>query len=340
MSTDAHLPVLLEEVMRWLRPELGGVLVDCTTGMGGHSKAMLQASDSTTVIGIDRDAESLEVASNRLEQYGERFKPVHANYKDIDEILDRISYPKVRGIVADLGISSYQLSQAERGFSFTQDAPLDMRMDRSSDVTAADIVNNSTETELADIIYAFGEERGARKIARAIVKERQKEPILTTSRLAELVVRALRTPGRWRIHPATRTFQALRIAVNEELAGLAEFISAAISHLLPGGRLAIISFHSLEDRIVKSTFRLEAGQCQCASGPNSVQGGGYTSNLLNPAIDDLVCQICGARKRVSILTRKPVRPSEAEIARNPRSRSALLRVAERLGQLDPSSSPI
>ena len=379
--SDAHLPVLLDEVINWLRPEEGGVFVDCTVGMAGHSKALLGASDSVTVIGIDRDAESLELATKRLEEYGERFKPVHSDYKTIKSVLaafgdspsiahdlnsrvegggkrgsgsDQRRGPanahsstaneegalkstlKVRGILADFGISSYQLDQAERGFSFTQDAPLDMRMDRSSGETAADLVNDLDERELADLIFEYGEERGSRKIARAIVREREKSRIETTSQLANTVIRALKVPGRWRIHPATRTFQALRIKVNMELEGLGDFISSAISCLQIGGRIAIISFHSLEDRIVKNAFRIEAGQCQCPSGPRRAFGETLESEV---GLDDVVCEVCGARKRVTILTRKPGRPSETEIAVNPRSRSARLRVAERIGTAEVGFSP-
>ncbi|HYL99018.1 MAG TPA: 16S rRNA (cytosine(1402)-N(4))-methyltransferase, partial [Blastocatellia bacterium] len=215
--------------------------------------------------------------------------------------------------------------------------------------TAADLVNDLDERELADLIFEYGEERASRKIARAIVRERQKSRIETTSQLANLIVKTLKVPGRWRIHPATRTFQALRIAVNKELEGLSDFISSAISCLQIGGRIAIISFHSLEDRIVKNAFKIESGQCQCPSGPRRALGlktlestvqpgplgiqeptGRQTNSLPYTGLGDVVCEVCGARKRVTILTRKPVRPSESEIALNPRSRSARLRVAERI----------
>jgi 16S rRNA (cytosine1402-N4)-methyltransferase len=238
----------------------------------------------------------------------------------------------VSGMLADLGVSSLQFDKAERGFSFAADAPLDMRMNQSEGQTAADLINRLPEAELADLIFEYGEERGARRIARAIVKARQKQTVTTTGELATLVIRALNVPGRWRIHPATRTFQALRIAVNRELQALQSFIPAALSVLGPKGRLAIISFHSLEDRIVKRSLQLESGRCLChvrAQGTGVIRA----ADLPEPERSndgDLICSRCGARRRVEVLTRKPVRASREEIARNPRSRSALLRVCERL----------
>jgi 16S rRNA (cytosine1402-N4)-methyltransferase len=320
----SHQPVLLEEVTYWLRPERGGMFIDCTVGLGGHAEAMLAASPETVVIGIDRDLESLELARKRLATFGDRFLGIHADFKDLPELLSRVGAPEVRGVLADLGISSLQLENAERGFSFLFDAPLDMRMDRSGGETAADLVNRLGERELADLIFEYGQEHGARRIARAIVRERGRQKIVTTKQLADIVVRALNIPGRWRIHPATRTFQALRIAVNRELVGLAEFVSDAVSALGRGGRLAIISFHSLEDRIVKRAFRLESGKCLCEP---AVPSAGFADA---ESTSNTTCHRCGARRRVVILTKKPVRPSSEEIKRNLRSRSARLRVCEKI----------
>jgi 16S rRNA (cytosine1402-N4)-methyltransferase len=336
-----HQSVLLAEVIDLLRPQSGGRFVDCTLGLGGHSEAILSAALTSQVIGIDRDAESLESANRRLEPFGDRFIGVHGNFKDLASVLDRMGVASVQGIIADLGISSYQLDAPERGFSFQQEAALDMRMDRSQGETAADLVNSLPEAELADLIFEYGEERGSRKVARAIVRERATEPIETTSRLAAIVVRALNIKGHWRIHPATRTFQALRIAVNSEIEGLGQFVSTAISYLNTGARLAIISFHSLEDRIVKNTFRLESGICQCdqrrfppgLDAPVVARQSAGSFETVAPesaAGSETLCARCGARKRVTILTRKPVRPTEEEMNSNPRSRSARLRVCERL----------
>jgi len=327
---QAHEPVLLDEVVHWLRPEAGGTFVDCTLGLGGHAEALLAASDATCVIGIDRDSEALTLAKQRLARFDLRFRAANANFSEVGTVLAQMGEFYVRGMLADLGVSSLQFDKGERGFSFTVDAPLDMRMDPSDGETAADLVDRLPEAELADLIFEYGEERGARRIARAIVNARRKHPISTTGELATLVIRALNVPGRWRIHPATRTFQALRIAVNGELQALQSFIPAALSALEPNGRLAVISFHSLEDRIVKRSFQLESGRCLChvqTHGPASTR----VTDLHEPKRpNDLICSRCGARKRVEVLTRRPVRASHEEIARNPRSRSALLRVCERL----------
>ena len=324
---EEHEPVLLEEVTRWLRPERGGLFVDCTVGLGGHSEAILAASPAVTVIGIDRDAESLKLAAERLKGFGERFRGIHADFKDLDAVLaDAGAGDQIDGCLADLGVSSLQLGSAERGFSFQHDAPLDMRMDRSKGTTAADLINEMDERELADLIFKYGEEPGSRRIARNIVRDR---PITTTTQLAQIVVRALRTPGRWRVHPATRTFQALRIAVNNELDGLDQFVTEAVSHLRIGGRLAIISFHSLEDRIVKNTFKLESGVCQCP--PRLRRATQEQPDATDAGHDpSTVCRHCGARKRTAILTRKAIQPGQDEIQRNPRARSAKLRVCERV----------
>ena len=320
---EIHQPVLLEEVLKWLRPREGALIVDCTLGMGGHTEALLSRNASTKVIGLDRDAESLELARRRLTKYGGRFLGIHSAFEDLSAALIKCEVGPVDGILADLGLSSFQLEVGARGFSFQKDEPLDMRMDRSRGSTAADLINGLSQEELANLIFEKGEEPGARRIARAIVKERAIRRIDSTKLLAEVVVKALHKPGRWRIHPATRTFQAMRIAVNGELERLDEFISSAISALRSGGRLLVISFHSLEDRIVKTAYRRESGRCVCA---------GRDLRLIPavPAKDDsLFCLRCGARKRIEVLTRKPIRPSEEEIIRNPRSRSARLRVCER-----------
>lgn len=322
---ELHEPVLLEEVVEWLRPSEGGTFVDCTVGLGGHARAILAASSDTRVIGIDRDLEALALARERLLIFEGRVQLVHANFESIASVLDREGTTEVRGVLADLGVSSLQIERSERGFSFASDAPLDMRMDQDSELRAAELVNELAERELADLIFEYGEERGARKIARAVVRQRDREPIATTKQLADIVVRALNIPGRWRIHPATRTFQALRIAVNDELKALERFIPAAISKLAHGGRLAIISFHSLEDRIVKRGFLRESGRCICET--QRWQAG---AGRKEAAVDGIICEHCGASRRISILTRKPVRPAPEEMERNPRSRSSLLRVCERL----------
>jgi 16S rRNA (cytosine1402-N4)-methyltransferase len=285
---------------------------------------MLDASPRTRIIAIDRDEDALELARERLSIFEHRVQLIHANFEDVSSLLDQAGITEVRGVLADLGVSSLQLERSERGFSFVSDAPLDMRMDQSGDETAAELVNRLSESELADLIFEYGEERGARKIGRAIGRARERDAIATTKQLADIVVRALNIRGRWRIHPATRTFQALRIAVNDELKALERFIPSAISALERGGRLAIISFHSLEDRIVKRSFLRESGRCQCDTW--SMQSGKGNKEL----VDEIVCERCGASTRISILTRKPVRPTPEEIERNPRSRSSLLRVCERL----------
>lgn len=332
--SQAHEPVLLQEVVEWLQPQRGGVFVDCTLGLGGHARALLSASSDVVVIGIDRDEEALAVARERLKIFENRFQTVHGNFEDLATALRGLNVDRTRGILADLGVSSLQLDNADRGFSFTAKSALDMRMDRSTGDTAADLVNRLTETELADLIFDYSGERGARKIARAVIRERQREPITTTDRLAAVVVRALHVPGRWRIHPATRTFQALRIAVNGELDALKRLIPDAVSTLEPGGRLAIISFHSLEDRVVKQSFLRESGRCVCdddyAMRALTQSRKLATGTPGTEAPDQIVCERCGARKRVRILTRKPVRPSAQEVDRNPRSRSAMLRVCERI----------
>jgi 16S rRNA (cytosine1402-N4)-methyltransferase len=336
-----HQPVLLAEVITWLRPDLGGTFVDCTVGTGGHSEAILLASSETRVIGIDRDHEALAMAEQRLRtRFADRFEAVHSNFSQLGSTLSNLKITETAGVLADLGVSSLQLERAERGFSFQQEAPLDMRMDTTHGETAAGLIHRLTERELADLIFELGEERGARRIARAIVRAREREPMTNTRQLADTVVRALRVSGRWRIHPATRTFQALRIAVNQELEAIESLIPAAVSSLRTTGRVAIISFHSLEDRIVKRGFLRESGRCTCKikTDLRDRQAQGSALAIENATAEangtlqseDLVCSRCQARRRLEILTRKPVRPSTEEVAHNPRARSARLRVAERL----------
>jgi 16S rRNA (cytosine1402-N4)-methyltransferase len=308
--------VLLRETLEWLRPERGGLFVDCTLGFGGHSEAILEASAGTRVIGIDRDREALEWSARRLSRFGERFRAAHANFRDIARVVQEAGADRLSGVLADLGISSLQLDAAERGFSFRQDAPLDMRMDAASDEeTAADLLAHLPEEEIARIIFEYGEERRSRRIARWIVERRERgEPISRTLELAELVARAVGARRADRIHPATRTFQALRIAVNRELEGLSQFLETAIDLLQTDGRLVVISFHSLEDRIVKQTLRRLSGRCECP--PRAP-----------------VCS-CGARRVVEILTRRPVTPAEEEVHENPRARSAKLRACRKLESLE------
>jgi 16S rRNA (cytosine1402-N4)-methyltransferase len=304
--------VLLRETLAALAPERGGLFVDATLGMGGHSEAILEATTETRVLGLDRDREALRIASERLERFGERFRAVHANHRDIGRIVEEAGESRLSGVLADLGVSSLQFDTAERGFSFRSDAPLDMRMDaEGSEETAAELLAHLPEEEIARIIYEYGEERRSRRIARWIVERRERgEPIRTTQELASLVARAVGHKRTDRIHPATRTFQALRIAVNGELEHLEQFIETSVGLLEPQGRLAIISFHSLEDRIVKRTLRRLSGQCEC-----------------DPRAP--VC-ICGARRAVELLTRRPVVPTDEETEENPRARSAKLRACLKL----------
>src|SRR6187455_2021154 len=242
------------EVLQFLRPERGGLFVDCTVGLGGHARALLEAG-ATRLIGLDRDSHALELARETLAPWSDRVELVHADYRSLADVLDRRNVDLVDGALADLGVSSLQFDAPGRGFSFQRDEPLDMRMDRSAGDTAADLVARSTEQDLADAIFQYGEERLSRRIARAIVDARREAPIATTGRLAAIVRRAMPHRGYQRIDPATRTFQALRIWVNRELDGLDAFLAEAARRLLAGARLAVITFHSLEDRIVKHVFR-------------------------------------------------------------------------------------
>lgn len=308
-----HRPVLLFEAVGLLAPERGGLFVDATLGLSGHSEAILEASPDTRVVGIDLDREAIRLASERLSRFGTRFRAAHANFREISRILDEAGESGgADGILADLGVSSLQFDSAERGFSFRHDAPLDMRMDASGEVeTAAGLLERLPEEEIARVIYEYGEERKSRRIARWIVERRERgEPLKTTGELAALVARAVGYKRGDRIHPATRTFQALRIAVNGELEGLDGFVETAVDLLKTGGRLAVISFHSLEDRVVKHALRRLSGQCECGRRVP-------------------VCA-CGARKVVEVLTRRPVVPNEQEVEVNPRARSAKLRACLKL----------
>jgi len=292
MGSDAgHLPVLLEETLELVAVRPGGLWVDGTVGLGGHAAAVLRATaPDGRLLGLDRDGESLARARGRLAEFGERVRLEQADYREIPERLDG---EMASGILLDLGVSSAQLDEAERGFSFQAEGPLDMRMDRSRGQTAADLVNRLREKELADLLYTCGEEPASRRIARAIVFARERRPIATTTELADVVRRAAPRGRRPGLHPATRTFQALRIRVNRELDDLGPALERIASCLSPGGRMVVIAFHSLEDRAVKEAFR-------------ALSARGYR-----------------------VLTRKPVRPGETEVRLNPRARSARLRGVSR-----------
>jgi 16S rRNA (cytosine1402-N4)-methyltransferase len=292
-----HIPVLTADVLRHLQPERGGLFVDCTVGLGGHARALLEAG-ATRILGLDRDRDALAIARQTLAPWSDRVDLVHADYRAIDAVLDSQRIASIDGALADLGVSSLHLEASGRGFSFQRDEPLDMRMDRTSGDTAADLVARSSERDLADAIFKYGEERFSRRIARSIVDARAAAPITTTAQLAAIVRRSVPRRGYMRIDPATRTFQALRIWVNRELEGLDRFIEAAVNRLRAGRRLVTITFHSLEDRVVKHTLRaLERSE----------------------------------HALVRILTKKPVVAGDDELRSNPRARSAKLRAAERLG---------
>ncbi|MGH9221951.1 MAG: 16S rRNA (cytosine(1402)-N(4))-methyltransferase RsmH [Vicinamibacterales bacterium] len=304
-----HVPVLLDEVRALLQPERGGIFVDCTVGLGGHARMVLEHG-AGRLIGIDRDPDALALAGAALEGFGDRVTLVHADYREIGAVLDAQGVQDVAGVVADLGVSSMQLDREGRGFSFRRDEPLDMRMDRTQGETAADLIDRADERELADVIYRFGEERRSRQVARAIVSARQQGRIETTGQLAEIVRRAVAARGWQRIDPATRTFQALRIWVNRELDGLDSFIGAAANRLQLDGRIAVIAFHSLEDRVVKHTLR-------DLSRPPS-QGDRASAGPARAAV------------LMKVLTKHPIVAGEAEAAANPRARSAKLRAAVRV----------
>jgi 16S rRNA (cytosine1402-N4)-methyltransferase len=299
-----HKSVLLQEVIEALQPQPGGYYIDGTVGAGGHAAAILQASSPDgQLFGFDQDLSALEIAKSHLAQFGQRVHLFHANFDRLAELA-----PPADGILLDLGISSMQVDQPERGFSFQVDGPLDMRMNFTTGPTAADLINHLPEDELANLIYRYGEERQSRRIARAIIKAR---PIRRTVELAQIVAKAAGYSRQSKIHPATRTFQALRIAVNDELEALERALPQAITRLKPGGRLAVISFHSLEDRIVKQYFKQEAQDCLCPP-------------------DQPFCT-CKHKASINIITKKPITPSLAEIDENSRARSAKLRVIELKG---------
>jgi 16S rRNA (cytosine1402-N4)-methyltransferase len=303
-----HVPVLLDELIELLEPRDGGRYVDCTLGAGGHAAAILAASaPSGALLGLDADAEILPLARERLAPFGERAAAVQANFVELGSVARERGFDRVDAVIFDLGVSSLQLDRPERGFSFQSDARLDMRLDRRQPHSAEDLVRDLPERDLADLIYRLGEEPRARQVARAIVAARQRSPITTTGQLAGVIRRVV--PG-GRIHPATRTFQALRIAVNAELDNLRSAVGQAHDLLRDGGRLAVISFHSLEDRIVKQYLAAQASPCVCP-----------------PRVP--ICT-CGRAPTLELITRKPVTAGQAEVARNPRSRSAKLRVARRL----------
>ena len=291
---SAHVPVMTDEVVAALHPAHGGVFVDCTVGLGGHARALL-AGGATRLIGIDRDPAALAVAAAALGEWGGRVELVHGDYRDAPRLLDERGIGEIDGAVADLGVSSLQLDGEGRGFSFQRDEALDMRMDTSQGPTAADLIGDAGERDLADVIYRYGEERRSRAVARAIVAARREAPIRTTAQLASIVRRVVGRRGR--IDPATRTFQAIRIWVNGELDGLDRFLRALCGRLRPGARVAVVTFHSLEDRPVKHTFRALAGE-----------GGAFR-----------------------LVTKKSLVPGDEEIRSNPRARSARLRAIERVG---------
>ena len=306
-----HYSVMLRECIDSLNIKPDGIYVDGTLGMGGHSYEIASRLTTGRLISIDRDAIALERAVLRLEPFMDRITLVHGNFRDLDDILDDLGIDKVDGMLFDLGVSSPQLDEADRGFSYMTDAPLDMRMDRGDAVTAADIVNTWSYADLKRILYDFGEERYAPRIAEAIVKYREEKPLETTLQLVDVIKSAMPAAAlREKQHPAKRSFQALRIAVNGELDALSQVLSSAADRLRPGGRLCVVSFHSLEDRIVKNAITSRENGCTCPR-------------------DFPVCT-CGFVQTLKSVSRKPLLPASDELGENPRSRSAKLRVAERV----------
>ncbi len=292
-ASKTHVPVMLQEVLKGLQPVPGKVFLDGTVGHGGHAAALMAACDGkATLVGMDRDEDALRIAHERLLAFGDRVLLAHNSYQYFDRVLEEAELPGVDGILLDLGVSSRQLDDADRGFSFQHDGPLDMRMDTDQDLSAADIVNQWPQDRLADLIYDYGEERLSRRYARAICEARQQDPITRTQQLATIILKANPRKGYQRIHPATRTFQALRIAVNHELDELDAFLDKFLDYLNPAGRIAILAYHSLEDRRVKQAFR------------QAKQAG-----------------------TLDVLTKRPLTAGEAEVADNPRARSAKLRLA-------------
>lgn len=305
-----HVPVLLDETVSLLRPERGGVFVDCTVGLGGHAEALLEACEAVRVVGIDRDSEALERAAQRLARFEGRVGFAAGEFGEISRLLESRGIGRVAGVLADLGVSSLQLESGPRGFSFLRDGPLDMRMGQTG-MTAEEVVNSYSEAALQEIFSKYGEERQARRVARAIVEERKQAQIERTSHLKDVILRAKgKRPGQkeGRIDPATRVFQALRLEVNQELQELERLLDQAAELLDQDGRLVVISYHSLEDRIVKNKLR----------------------RLAVGKIDEITGRPHAETKLIEVLTRKPVRPSEREVAVNPRARSARLRAARRI----------
>ena len=307
-----HTSVLVKETIEYLCPIEDGVYIDATIGLGGHTKSILEATNcSSKVIGFDVDEDALAISKSRLSQYGNKVEFINKNFSDIDLVMDELGIEKVDGIIADLGMSSFQLEQSGRGFSFLKDEPLDMRMDPKLQFTAYDLIKEMSFEELRDVIKDYGEENFAKQVAQAVVKSRQSKPIQTSKELAAIVSSSI--PKKFhpkKIHPATKTFQALRIAVNNELQNLKTFINKAINLLKKGGRLIIISFQSLEDKIVKSTFKYLSSNCICPP--------------------DLPSCGCDKESVIKIITKSPITPGEEEIIDNPRSRSSKMRVGERI----------
>ncbi|MQG43761.1 MAG: 16S rRNA (cytosine(1402)-N(4))-methyltransferase RsmH [SAR202 cluster bacterium] len=302
-----HIPVMVPEILKYLEVSSGGRYIDCTLGEGGHTKSLLEASNpGGEVLGIDADHEAIEVSKNRLEEYGERFIYENSNFKNIKKIAMKSKFVPCHGILFDLGVSSLQLDKESRGFSFRRKAPLDMRFSINQTLTAQDVLNTFSESEISDILYQYGEERQSRKIAKLIIENR---PLSNADELSDLIKKNIRQTN-YKINPATKTFQALRIYINEELNSLSQALEQSLEILGVGGRMAVISYHSLEDRIVKNFFKKESKYCICP--PNI------------PECD------CGHFPKLKIITKKPVSPSQSEIEANKRSRSAKLRVVERI----------
>ncbi len=302
-----HIPVMVPEILKYLEVSSGGRYIDCTLGEGGHTKSLLEASNpGGEVLGIDADHEAIEVSKNRLEEYGERFIYDNSNFKNIKKIAMKSKFVPCHGILFDLGVSSLQLDKESRGFSFRRKAPLDMRFSINQTLTAQDVLNTFSESEISDILYQYGEERQSRKIAKLIIENR---PLSNADELTDLIKKNIRQTN-YKINPSTKTFQALRIYINEELNSLSQALEQSLEILGVGGRMAVISYHSLEDRIVKNFFKKESKYCICP--PNI------------PECD------CGHFPKLKIITKKPVSPSQSEIEANKRSRSAKLRVVERI----------
>ena len=302
-----HIPVMVPEILKFLEVSSGGRYIDCTLGEGGHTKSLLEASNpGGEVLGIDADHEAIEVSKNRLEEYGERFIYDNSNFKNIKKIAMKSKFVPCHGILFDLGVSSLQLDKESRGFSFRRKAPLDMRFSINQTLTAQDVLNTFSESEISDILYQYGEERQSRKIAKLIIENR---PLSNADELSDLIKKNIRQTN-YKINPSTKTFQALRIYINEELNSLSQALEQSLEILGVGGRMAVISYHSLEDRIVKNFFKKESKYCICP--PNI------------PECD------CGHFPKLKIITKKPVSPSQSEIDANKRSRSAKLRVVERI----------